>query len=218
MKRCKGAIFDMDGTLLDSMEVWDRLTERFVSPFGVTITQEDLESMESKTLLQNAQYFTQRYPAIGMTPEQMRDGLDKLITERYGTIAKPRTGVIAFLNALRERGVKMAVATLTSRKHAEEALRQFDMLGYFDVFLTVEEVGVSKTEPDIYLAAASAMDCTPQESIVFEDAPYAAETAKRAGFLVCGVEEATYHKGHSMLREVSDFYVVESFEPLLKEF
>lgn len=215
MKQCKGAIFDMDGTLLDSMQVWDRLTERFVSPLGIEISPEDLETMESKTLLQNAQYFTARYPEIGLTPQQMCDGMDKMIVKRYHTLAKPREGILAFLEALRARGVRMAIATLTSRRHAEAALKKLDMLQYFDAFLTVEEVGASKTEPDIYLAAASALGCTPQECIVFEDAPYAAETAKRAGFRVCGVEEKTYQQGHERLREISDFYVSETFEPLL---
>ena len=111
------------------------------------------------------------------------DGMDELITARYAAIAKPRAGVIPFLEGLRRRGVKMAVATLTARRHAEKALRDRDMMQYFDFMLTIEDVGVPKWKPDIYLISAERLGVTPDTCAVFEDAPYACTTAKRAGFM-----------------------------------
>ena len=97
--------------------------------------------------------------------------MDELITARYAAIARPRAGVTAYLDGLRARGVKMAVATLTARRHAEKALRDRGMLDYFDFMLTIEDVGVSKWEPDIYLRSAARMGLTPAQCVVFEDAP-----------------------------------------------
>ncbi|NCB29220.1 MAG: HAD family phosphatase [Clostridia bacterium] len=210
----KGAIFDMDGTLLDSMAVWHRLSQGFVEPYGVQITREDYEAVEGGTQLGVAQYFVARYPEIPMTAEEMVERMNVLINERYETLAKPKDGVLAFLDALRAQGVACAIATLTDRAHAEKALRDRDMLHYFDCMLTIQDIGGSKREPEIYLKAAAHMGCEADECMVFEDAPYAAQTAKNAGFAVCGVIEKAYAAGEPLLRQVSDLIVERSFDEI----
>lgn len=136
---------------------------------------------------QVAEYFLKRYPNLPLTQQQMLDGMDEMITSRYETIARPKDGVIDFLEGLRARGVKMAIATLTARRHAEKALIDRDMMKYFEFMLTIEDVGVPKYEPDIYLEAAKRLGLTAEECMVFEDAPYAGVTAKKAGFALCGM-------------------------------
>lgn len=147
MQNFKGAIFDMDGTLLDSMPVWKRLTQRYLAQFNVHITDADYAVCEGFSQPQVAEYFLKRYPNLPLTRQQMLDGMDELITSRYETIAKPKDGVIDFLEGLRARGVKMAIATLTARRHAEKALIDRDMMKYFEFMLTIEDVGVPKYEP-----------------------------------------------------------------------
>lgn len=215
MHGLKGAIFDMDGTLLDSMQVWDRLTERYLAQFGVRITQEDYARVEGFSQPQIIRYFLDQYPLLPLDEKEMTAGIDALITARYASIAKPKAGVFAFLNKLRERGVQMAVATLTSRHHAEKVLREQGMRDYFSLMLTIEDIGVSKHEPDIYLRAAEDMKLAPRDCVVFEDAPYAGASAKRAGFRVCGMAETAYAKGEQELRAVSDFFVEQSFDELI---
>ncbi len=90
-----------------------------------------------------------------------------MITSRYETIARPKDGVIDFLEGLRARGIKMAIATLTARRHAEKALIDRDMMKYFEFMLTIEDVGVPKYEPDIYLEAAKRLGLTAGECMVF---------------------------------------------------
>ncbi len=215
MQNFKGAIFDMDGTLLDSMPVWKRLTQGYLKQFDLHITDADYAACEGFSQPQVADYFLARYPQIPQTRQQMLDGMDELITARYETIAKPKDGVIAFLERLRSAGVKMAIATLTARRHAEKALRDRDMMKYFEFMLTIEDVGVPKYEPDIYLEAARRLgDLAPAECVVFEDAPYAGVTAKRAGFRLCGMAEPAYAAGESELRAASDFFVERSFDEL----
>ena len=214
MHEFKGAIFDMDGTLLDSMPVWKRLTQGYLSGFGVTVTDEEYAACEGFSQPQVAQYFADRYPDLSLDAQGIMKGMDALITARYETLAKPKDGVIAFLDGLRRRGVKMAIATLTARRHAEKALRERDMMDYFDFMLTIEDVGISKREPDIYLKSAEKLGLAPADCIVFEDAPYACATAKRAGFRVCGMVEPAYAAGENELRSVSDFVVEQSFDEL----
>ena len=140
----KGAIFDMDGTLLDSMPVWKRLTQGYLSQFGLHITDQDYAVTEGFSQPQVAQYFIERYPELPIDVQSMMDGMDRLITARYETIARPKDGVFRFLEGLRRRGVKMAIATLTARRHAEKALRDRGMMNYFAFMLTIEDVGISK--------------------------------------------------------------------------
>lgn len=213
MHEFKGAIFDMDGTLLDSMPVWKRLTQGYLKQFGVHITDQDYAVTEGFSQPQVAQYFADRYPELPGA-QSLMDGMDRLISARYEAIAKPKEGVLDFLEGLRRRGVKMAIATLTARRHAEKALRDRDMLDYFEFMLTIEDVGISKREPDIYLQAAARMGLEPVECTVFEDAPYACATARRAGFRVCGMVEPAYAAGEDELRASSDLIVEHSFDEL----
>lgn len=213
MHEFKGAIFDMDGTLLDSMPVWKRLTQGYLKQFGVHITDQDYAVTEGFSQPQVAQYFADRYPELP-DAQSLMDGMDRLISARYEAIAKPKEGVLDFLEGLRRRGVKMAIATLTARRHAEKALRDRDMLDYFEFMLTIEDVGISKREPDIYLQAAARMGLEPASCVVFEDAPYACATARRAGFRVCGMVEPAYAAGEDELRASSDLIVERSFDEL----
>lgn len=214
MHHFKGAIFDMDGTLLDSMPVWDRLSERYLNRFGIRVVERDYAAIEGMTQMQAAQYFIDAYPALPMDAQTLAQGLDELIDARYEALARPRDGVLHLLDALRERGIGMAVATLTARRHAEKALRAHAMLDYFRFLLTIEDVGVSKRQPDIYLHAAGRLGLTPTECIVFEDAPYACTTAQRAGFTVCGMAEPAYAAGVCETRRASTFFVEHSFDEL----
>lgn len=214
MHNIKGAIFDMDGTLLDSMPVWHRLTQNYLKQFNVYITDEDFAACEGFSQPEVADYFLARHPELPLTRETMLGGMDALITSRYESIAVPKDGVLDFLERMRRQGVKMAIATLTARRHAEKALLDRDMMQYFEFMLTIEDIGVSKREPDIYLAAAERLGLAPADCMVFEDAPYAGVTAHRAGFLLCGLAEPAYAAGEAELRSVSDVFIERSYSEL----
>ena len=205
---------DMDGTLLDSMPVWHRLTQNYLKQFNVYITDEDFAACEGFSQPEVADYFLARHPELPLTRETMLDGMDALITSRYESIAVPKDGVLDFLERMRRQGVKMAIATLTARRHAEKALLDRDMMQYFEFMLTIEDIGVSKREPNIYLAAAERLGLAPADCMVFEDAPYAGVTAHRAGFQLCGLAEPAYAAGEAELRSVSDVFIERSYSEL----
>ena len=174
MQNFKGAIFDMDGTLLDSMPVWKRLTQRYLAQFDVHITDADYAVCEGFSQPQVAEYFLKRYPNLPLTQQQMLDGMDEMITSRYETIARPKDGVIDFLEGLRARGIKMAIATLTARRHAEKALVDRDMMKYFAPYagVTAKKAGFAlcgMAEP----AYAEGEDTLRQVSDVFVEHSFA---------------------------------------------
>ena len=145
MQNFKGAIFDMDGTLLDSMPVWKRLTQRYLAQFDVHITDADYAVCEGFSQPQVAEYFLKRYPNLPLTQQQMLDGMDEMITSRYESIATPKDGVIDFSKVCAHAASKWRSPTLTARRHAEKALIDRDMMKYFEFMLTIEDVGVPST-------------------------------------------------------------------------
>lgn len=208
----KGAIFDMDGTVLDSMPVWEGLSKNYLSQHNIAITKEDYDAIEGCTQHEVAQYFARTYPQLPVTTEAMMEDMKILIAKRYESISLHKAGIEPFLQTLHAHGVRCAVATLTDHRFAEKALEDHGLLSYFDFVLTIEDVGVSKYNPDIYLEAAKRLgNLAPAQCMVFEDAPYAANTAKQAGFQVCGVIEKTYQAGEALLRASADVVVEESF-------
>ena len=214
MQNIKGAIFDMDGTLLDSMPVWKRLTQNYLKQFDLHITDQDFAACEGFSQPQVADYFLERHPELPLTREQMLDGMDELITSRYETIAKPKPGVIEFLERMHRKGVKMAIATLTARRHAEKALLDRGMMQYFSFMLTIEDVGVPKYEPDIYLEVARRLQVAPEDCLVFEDVPAGILAGKRAGMTVLAVEDDFSRELSGEKKALADGYICDYSELL----
>ena len=161
-----------------------------------------------------ADYFLERHPELPLTREQMLDGMDELITSRYETIAKPKPGVIEFLERMHRKGVKMAIATLTARRHAEKALLDRGMMQYFSFMLTIEDVGVPKYEPDIYLEVARRLQVAPEDCLVFEDVPAGILAGKRAGMTVLAVEDDFSRELSGEKKALADGYICDYSELL----
>ena len=208
-----GAIFDMDGTLLDSMPIYRDLGNQFLLNHGVVPPANLREIVAPLSLEESAVYFSENFP-LHMQPEEILEEWRRDIRHAYSHTVPAKPGVLEYLAKLRDWGIPMAVATLTNRPLAMQALDRLGLRPYFQIILSAHDVGRNKHFPDIYYQAAAALGQKPADCLVFEDAFYAANTAKQAGFAVCGVHDESSEHSRGALLELCDYYI-EGFPQLL---
>ena len=201
----KGAIFDFDGTLFDSMSVWDTAGEDYLRGLGREPEPNLQKILKPMSLYQSACYIQKEY-ALSLSPEEIMDGVNKVVEDFYFHTAMPKPGVPEYLEQLRQQGVKLCIATATDRYQIEAALKRCGLDSYFEEIFTCTAVGHGKDEPHIYEAALKYLGTPKHETLVFEDALHAAQTAKAAGFPVAAVYDA--HEPHqAALRSLADQYL-----------
>lgn len=209
----KGAIFDMDGTLLDSMPVWEHACERYLEKKGIVAEKNLSEILFSMSMGEGAEYVKEKY-GLSETVDAIIDGVNAIVYEAYEKDVMPKPGVEAFLQQLQEAGIPMVVATSSDRAMAEVAFERIGLLPYFKQIFTCSEIGAGKSQPDIYFAAAECLGTKPEDTWVFEDACYAIETAKNAGFRAVGLFDATSEKDREQIQAIADVYA-KSMEDVL---
>ena len=183
------AIFDMDGTLVDSMGFWQSLEREFLVSKGVTDGLEEiLERTKPLTLTEAAEMFSQ-YCSIEGTPEQLAEEILAIMEEHYRSDVLIKPGAREYLEALHREGVAMCVASATPVHLVRLCLERLGLAHYFRFLLSCVEVGAGKRQPDVFLEAARRLGCVPADAAVFEDAIYAVRTAKQAGFHVVAVKD-----------------------------
>ena len=181
------AIFDMDGTLVDSMVYWQRLGREFLARKGVTEGMEPvLERIKPMTMRESAQLFIESFGLEG-TPEALEAEMNAVMDQHYREDIPLKPGAKEYLEALRRRGVKLCVATATPEHLARECLERLGVAQLLEFILSCDAVAAGKDRPDVFLEAARRLGAAPGETAAFEDALYAARTAKTAGFYTGGV-------------------------------
>lgn len=184
----RGAIFDLDGTLLDSMPIWNTLASTYLRSIGCTSRADVDAAVSSLSLPQAARYFQSAY-GISLSEQEIVDGVNALIRRFYEQEVQPKKGVESFLQALAHRGVRMCIATATDAHLARAALLRCGLMQYFDTIITCSHVGAGKDQPLIYREALSALGTGKAETLVFEDAPHALQTARADGFFTVAVRD-----------------------------
>ena len=211
LNNIKGAIFDVDGTLLDSMSVWDSVAADYLESRGATAQPDLNDKLLALGGHEIPRYFQVEY-GLCESVDEIHHGIYKLLEEFYLFKVQLKAGVIPVLSALRKRGIKMCVATATDRHLVEPALRRCCLLEYFGRIFTCGEEKTSKSNPDIYLRAANFLGTDIKDTLVFEDAPYAIRSAKRAGFPVAAVYDLSAREKQDEIKELSDYYLVRMDE------
>ena len=185
----KYAIFDMDGTLVDSMGYWARLSREYLGSKGVqTIPKEILERIAPMTMGESAALFVREFGLPGTAAEAEAE-MNAMMEGHYRRDVPLKPGVRAYLERLREQGVRMCVASSTAEPLMEICLTRLGVRDCFEFLLSCDSVGAGKDRPDVYHAAAERLGGSPAETAVFEDAPFAAKTAKAAGYYVVAVRD-----------------------------
>lgn len=200
------AIFDMDGTLVDSMGYWNRLSDEYLTRHGIPPLSPELkEESIALTMLGTGALFIREFGLSG-TPEQIAGEINALMEEHYHTDVLLKPGAAAFLDRMRAAGIRMCVASSTAPPLLEICLRRLGVRDYFTFLLSCEEVGVGKNRPDVYLEAARRMGGRPENTIVFEDILVAAATAKKAGFSLGVIYDVNSAAEQEPLKALADCY------------
>lgn len=202
----KGVIFDIDGVLLDSMEIWDDLGAVYLKSIGV-VPEEGLNTiLFSMSMEEGAEYLKEHY-MLKQSADDILSGIRKLIEDFYFYRVTAKDGAKEMMSFLKERGIGMTAATSSPRLHVEKALERNGLLGYLDRIFTTGETGISKHSPDIYDLAAAHLKSGPGETLVLEDSLYALKTAQDAGYITMGVYDAKGEKDQEGVRNTGDWYL-----------
>lgn len=200
-----GAIFDFDGTLFDSMHVWKGIKYNFFESIGIKLTKDDEEAFKDLFLRELFYLAIERFN-LKYTYEELLSMLFEYIKGRYLNETEPKNDIIEFLDKLKSKGVKMGIATATGETALVAMLEKYGMLHYFTPIYSTYTVGASKTEPKVYDVVLNELGTEKETTWVFEDALYAAKTAKANGYNVVGI----YDKSEPLqdeLKEIVDIYI-----------
>lgn len=201
----EGAIFDLDGTLLDSMSIWDTVGEKYLRSIGYEPKENLNETLKTMSLRQAAWYYITEY-GVSLSMDEIIDGVNKMICRYYTHQVELKPGVDAFLNDLYKNGIKMCIATATDRSLVEEALRRCGVFHYFSEIFTCTSIGHGKDSPMIYREALKHLGTDKLKTVVFEDAIHAIKTAKSDGFITIGVYDE-YEKAQDEMKLFADFTI-----------
>ena len=205
-----GAIFDVDGTLLDSMSIWDTIGADYLRSIGYTPKENLNETFQAMSLRQAARYYQTEYGVTRSIAEIM-DGVNGLLERFYRDEAPLKPGVREFIRRLSGRGVRLCIATATERPLVEAALSRAGILEYFECILTCTDVGHGKDEPFIYREALKRIGGERSSVVVFEDALHAARTARADGFPVAAVFDS-HETRQEELTALADFCLADFSE------
>lgn len=201
--RC--AIFDFDGTLFDSMFLWDRAGETYLRSLGKEPKPTVNQDISTMSLYQAACYFRREYD-LSLSPEEIVAGIDRTVEHFYLHQILPKPGVIEFLEEMKQAGISLCIATASQRYQIEAALARCEMAHFFDAIFTCGEVGHGKEEPILFRRAMEHFHADRETTVVFEDAFHAIQTAKGDGFPVVAVFDPS-EKHQEEIRQLCDCYL-----------
>lgn len=206
-----GIIFDMDGTLLDSMPEWKKTAEAMLNRYGIIPDSEDYERFMKSTAFDVGEYLIKRY-SLKKTASELAEEIDSLIESAYAFRIRPKEHTVETLDCLKKMGVKMAAATATDRHLAESAFVRTGIMPYLEGIVSCADIGAGKSEPDVYYAAMKLLNIKKENTAVVEDALYAVSTAKKVGFFVIGIKDASMLDDEAKIKETADLYISSAEE------
>lgn len=209
----KGAIFDLDGTLLDSMGVWRRIDEDFLGKRGIRVPDDYLKAITAKNFQDAADYTIERFGLKESADAIMTEWFDMAI-DAYTNDVVLKPLVKEYMQMLRENDIKIAAATSSDARLFEPCLKHHGIYEWFDAFSVTAEVKRGKGYPDVYENAAEKLGLKAADCVVYEDILKGVEGAKLGGFYVIGVEDVHSSYEKEEIQKEADRYIT-TFEELM---
>lgn len=201
----KGILFDLDGTLLDSMKIWDTIGNDYLSSLGIETEENLTETFRYMSLQQSAEYYQSVYH-VKKSTDQIISEINKMVEDFYKEQAELKSGVRKILETCSKRNIKMCIATAIDRYIVDAALSRLGIAHYFAEIIACNEVGYGKDSIEFFSKALSVIGTEKEDTLVFDDAFHAVETAKRAGFQVVGVYDASEPE-QEKIKALADYYI-----------
>lgn len=201
------AIFDMDGTILDSLGVWEQIDRDFLEKKrGIEVPPDYVHSIAAMSFSEIANYTIDRF-SLSETPEELMREWNDMAAYEYANNIKIKPFVKEYIEKIKAKGKKIALCTSSPKDFFEPALKNNGIYDLFDAFANTCEAGVGKNSPKVYLIAASKLGIEPSKCLVFEDVSIAAQCAKGIGMGVCGVYDERSRMHKEKLKEICDYYI-----------
>lgn len=209
----KAVVFDLDGTLLDSMWIWTKLGADYLKSKGKIPSSNLLSKIEKMNMQESAQYFKTHY-RINEDEDKIINSLNGILQNYYKNICNLKEGAFKFIEKLYSKEIPMLIATSTDRVLVELALKRSNIDKYIQKIFTSTELSTNKKSSKIYDECAKYLKCKPKDITVFEDVLFAIKTAKDAGYHVIAVEDSFSNKEKFEISKIADRYIT-SFNELL---
>lgn len=207
------AIFDLDGTLIDSNRVWEKIDRKYMQQHGKYLSDREIKRMASMTYEECAEYIKSK--GVEASVEELRSEFNKMAVYEYRNNIFLKDNAAELLTYLRAKGKRLAIATASPRELYEPVLRHNNVYSYFDVIVTTDEAGRSKDYPDVYLLAASKLGVSPDSCVVFEDILKGIISARDAGMMTVGVYDRYSEEDIISMRDTADRFVMDLAEMMM---
>ncbi len=208
-------LFDLDGTLVDSMWIWHRIDVEYLGRFGLKLPEDLHSSIEGMSFTETARYFKERF-SIPDSLEQMKADWNRMAWDKYLQEVPLKPGVREFLAYHRARGIRMAVASSNSRELVEAVIEVHGLTETFGAIVTGCDVAHGKPSPDIYLEAAARLGAAPAKCLVFEDIVPGIQAGRNAGMAVIAVEDAYSQYQEKEKRNLADLYITDYYAGIME--
>lgn len=209
----KAVIFDLDGTLMDSMGIWRDIDIEFLSQRNLTFEEDLQEKIEGMSFTETAIYFKEYYQ-LTESIDELKSIWNQMAENKYRHEILPKPGALRFLAYLKEKGIKMGIATSNSAELIAAVNETYHLDTYMSCIVTACSVNKGKPAPDVYLEAARQLGVKPAECLVFEDIVKGIEAGKNAGMKVCAIEDSYSAHQREEKRKISDYYI-QSYDEIL---
>ncbi len=206
LQQKEAVIFDMDGSLVDSMWVWKDIDIEYLGRFGLDIPDDLQQEIEGMSFTETARYFRDRF-GLDRSVEQIRADWNEMAWDKYRSRVMLKPGAREFLDYCRSQEIKLGIATSNSREIVDMVMEARGVADYFSCITTACEAKKGKPAPDVYLLTAQQLSVDPKNCLVFEDIVFGIQAGKAAGMEVCAVDDAYSAYQEAEKRSLADYYI-----------